>query len=352
MGIDKEIILRDAKKESLKRVPLEQVQKCAAALSKHVALVLKKLRKEKADLFEEVDDGKCDLSVAEHDTGKLMFLSFSLKQTPAKAFKSFKSYRVKLTNPLCQLNANIDVCLFVKDKDEAKQWLEKTPIAGVKKVISLKQLRTSYHSFQSRRDLVARFDYFLADDRIVCMLPKTLGRIFYNGPKKPVAFRFAQNKSLAPNVEKRVKEAVESSYFNLTGSCCTMRIARIGFSPEEVAANAIDAISEAIQHIPKGWDNVQAIHMKTGKSLALPIYNDLPDSGIKIADIAKAKVPKEKSKKSAEGGTEAASKPQDKDGTLELRKNLKKRRKDKTKKKVKKRPALSTALATKKRRKA
>lgn len=346
MGIDKAAVLKDMRKEALERIPLAQVEKCASALSKHVGLVLKKLRqKQKADLFEEAEDGKVDLTSAEHDTGKLVLLSFSLKHTPAKAFKSFKGFRTKLTNPLCQLSDNLDICLFVKDKEEAKQWLKDTPVTGVKKVISLKQLRTSYHTFQSKRDLLARFDYFLADDRIVCMLPKTLGRIFYNGPRKPVAFRFAQKNALDPNVEKRVRDCVESTYFYLTGSCCSMRIGRVGFSSEEIATNAIDAISEAVQHIPKGWDSIQAIHMKTGKSLALPIYNDLPDVAVTSQDIEKAEA-NAKSKTAKDSST--SKKPKESSELLRKRKKL---AKDKSKRKVKKRPALSHVLKGTKRQK-
>ena len=29
--------------------------------------------------------------------------------------------------------------------------------------------------------------------------------------------------------------------------------------------------------VPRGWNNIQSIHMKTAESVALPLYNSLPD---------------------------------------------------------------------------
>ena len=43
-------------------------------------------------------------------------------------------------------------------------------VEGLTKVISLSKLRTSYKQFAARRELAARYDLFLCDDRITPML--------------------------------------------------------------------------------------------------------------------------------------------------------------------------------------
>jgi ribosome biogenesis protein UTP30 len=75
-----------------------------------------------------------------------------------------------------------NVCLLVKDKAQARKELgeDYANQFGVKKIIDLAQLRSRYHAFQAKRELANEFDTFLADDRIVCMLPKTLGKAFYS----------------------------------------------------------------------------------------------------------------------------------------------------------------------------
>ena len=46
-------------------------------------------------------------------------------------------------------------------------------------VIGVTKLRTKYKQFEARRQLLAAYDRFLADDRVVPMLPKLLGNKFF-----------------------------------------------------------------------------------------------------------------------------------------------------------------------------
>mmetsp|Transcript_1920 Transcript_1920/g.2864 ORF Transcript_1920/g.2864 Transcript_1920/m.2864 type:complete len:309 (-) Transcript_1920:1195-2121(-) len=286
--------------DALEHVSRDQLKICAKALLKHVKLVEKK-REEKQDLFDEVESAG-DKPI-EHDAAKIVQLIFTLRQTPAESFKTLKGHRVKIPNSLVRMTKDLDVCLLVKDKGEVKKWLADKPVESVQKVISLKQLRTEYNTFQSRRDLMSRYDVFLADDRIVCMLPKTLGKIFYKGTKKPVPVRLAQ-KGTALNLEKNVRTSLESTYFYLSGSCCAMRIGRTHFTPEQICDNAVEAITTAVHFIPKRWKNVQAIHMKTGKSTALPVYNQIPDGEVLALEPEKEDKINEKGSKRKKGKME------------------------------------------------
>lgn len=43
------------------------------------------------------------------------------------------------------------------------------------------------------------------------------------------------------------------------------------------------ALVAAMEHIPKKWANVQAVFLRTSDSVALPVFQALPESGTKIA---------------------------------------------------------------------
>jgi len=129
-----------------------------------------------------------------------LHLTFGLSVYPESALKTFKGHALTLPHPY---RGQSDVCLLVKDKDEAKTWLGddykkvvqvrlgagregRVAVVGFvhvrltlpaphgrqfkQKIISLQQLRTQYKTFESRRELAARYDVFVSDDRIVCML--------------------------------------------------------------------------------------------------------------------------------------------------------------------------------------
>ena len=58
-------------------------------------------------------------------------------------------------------------------------------------------------------------------------------------------------------------------------------------SQEECTENVIAAIVAAMEHTPKKWSNVQALHLKSVNSVALPIYQTLPAEQSSKIDIAK-----------------------------------------------------------------
>ena len=56
----------------------------------------------------------------------------------------------------------------------------------VSEVISLRQLKVEYKQYESKLSLVKRYDIFLADTRIMRLIPKFLGKPFYARKKFPV----------------------------------------------------------------------------------------------------------------------------------------------------------------------
>lgn len=55
------------------------------------------------------------------------------------------------------------------------------------------------------------------------------------------------------------------------------RVARSSFSAEQCAENVEKVLQQAILHLPKKWKGIRSCFLKTSDSLALPIYQRLPD---------------------------------------------------------------------------
>lgn len=276
--------------DALEHVKQEQVQRAVGALQKHVQLHRKKVReeKERRDLLDDdadMSDGEVDLE-ASHSPQDTVFVNFALKRAAVSTKLSDKMHRIPVRHPMSVLGANRAICLFVKDKAEAEKWLASNPITGLKKIISLHQLRTQYQRFQARRDLAAMYDSFLADERIIVMLPKVLGRrSFYNTSKRPTPITIATKGSAAGSLEARAKQSVESAYFSFQGTLTSVRAALIKMTTDDITENVMDVIASVAPRLPAGgWDNVLSIHIKTGNSASLPVYASLPENQAKKAE--------------------------------------------------------------------
>ena len=286
VGVDESKLAKQAEKQAAKvtcethaerleaaskKVDKKQVITAVKALVKHVELFkAEKAKLAKSSLLEDADD--IDESLNSND---LIHVQFTTKTTPVDVKMTLKSYRIPLSHSMVSLETDLDFCLIVKDKEEAQKWLADQEV-NIKKIISLQQLRTQYQTYSQRRDLFAAYDVFLADDRVVCMLAKALGRRFYNSLKRPVPVRIAQNNTVAGNLSSRINTALSSAYFTFNGTCSTMRASKVSFTASQSADNIMDCIAGSVARIPKGWENLQAIHIKTGRSAALPVYSDLP----------------------------------------------------------------------------
>lgn len=58
---------------------------------------------------------------------------------------------------------------------EAKKRVKQEELSRVAKVVGLSKLKTKYESHESKRQLCAAYDLFVADERIIPSLPKLLG---------------------------------------------------------------------------------------------------------------------------------------------------------------------------------
>ncbi|PNW80357.1 hypothetical protein CHLRE_07g314100v5 [Chlamydomonas reinhardtii] len=243
-----------------------QVRKAVASLLKYVSSQAEK----SSSLFADVDE-------------EVIFLQLALKKMPQQPRKD-KPVPLPLPHPLYGAEGQ-QICLFVKDSAEGQEGKEiKKKLAalekngGVAKVIGTTKLRTKFESHEAKRKLCASYDLFLADDRILPSLPKLIGKSFFKKKRQPIPVDLRRG-----NWAAEIRKALACTYlFKGSGTSVNIRVARSGFEPSEVEANVVAALAAAAEHIPKKWANIQGVFLKTADSVALPIFQTLPDAPAKI----------------------------------------------------------------------
>ncbi|NWW84697.1 RL1D1 protein, partial [Rhynochetos jubatus] len=171
-----------------------------------------------------------------------------------------------------------EVCLFTKDEPNLsaeqtenlyKKLLIQKGVKSVSQIISYKTLKKEYKLFEAKRRLVNRFDLFLSDDRIRRLLPSHLGKHFYERKKAPLSVNLK-----ARNLAKELEKHIQGTTLPVTnkGCCYTARVGHTGMKGDEILDNIIAAAAVIDKKLPKNWKNVKILHLKTLKSVALPIY--------------------------------------------------------------------------------
>lgn len=256
--------MANSKTPGLKR---EQVQKAVAALLKYVV----SQKEGSKDLLEDEE---------------YIYLNIALKKTPQPP-KNPSPILLPLPHPIYDVE-NAEVCLFVKDhKGEghkgAKLRVKQEKIAGVAKVIGLSKLKGKYEPFEAKRQLCNSYDLFVADDRVVPSLPKLIGKSFFKKKKVPIPVNLQ-----ARDWSAQIQKALSGTYLNKNGgNCLSIRVGKSSMSQEDCAENIVATVVSALEHIPKKWLNVQALHLKSVNSVALPIYQTLPAEQTIRIDSAK-----------------------------------------------------------------
>jgi ribosome biogenesis protein UTP30 len=206
------------------------------------------------------------------------------------------------------------ICLITADPPNDRSSIYKDLVASpafpaelkerISKVIAVSKLKAKYKSFETKRQLLAEYDIFLADERIITGLPVILGKVFFKSTsKRPIPvdltgkLRFAgqgrpeknklavkkrrdtqaggsQNIGAPADVAAEIEKTLQTTLVHLAPSATTsVKAALADWKPKEVAEN-VEAVVEKMvdQYIPKKWRGVKSIHIKTPTSAALPIW--------------------------------------------------------------------------------
>jgi ribosome biogenesis protein UTP30 len=240
------------------------------------------------------------------------------------------------------------------DSPPASKFLEEAKECNlpVSEVIGLSTLRTDYRPFESRRKLCGSHDLFLADKKILPLLPRLLGKSFFQKKKNPLPVDFSR-----VGWKHQIKRILSSTFFYIrSGTCCGIKVGRLSMEEEQVIDNVMAVIDKAVEKIPKKWGNMRSLHLKSVDSVALPIYQAVPEIGLKIEigeqqdsdaetvingddEVVEEKSEKKKTKKkggirymdgAALAGEELVEKDGEEEGEKENNKKRKKRSKEGT----------------------
>jgi ribosome biogenesis protein UTP30 len=184
--------------------------------------------------------------------------------------KACKPVPLKLPHPYVSLDS-AEICLITKDPQ--REFKDKLADAGLTaKVIGVSKLKKKYHPYEAKRQLMASYKTFLADTRVLPILPPLLGKAFFAKKRLPTGVDL-KKKDLRAELERA---ACGTVYRHANGTSNSIQVGTAGQSPDALSDNVVAAVEQVVEHIQGKWTNVQSLSLRTTNSVALPFYSSLP----------------------------------------------------------------------------
>ncbi|KAI9651210.1 proteasome-interacting protein cic1 [Ciborinia camelliae] len=270
----------------------DQVLKASAALLKHISSSeAEKAKKAGAqNLLAQNDDDDAESTP--------VWLTLTTKKHIIDKTK-LKPFKVAVPNPL-NTSSTTTICLIVADPQRTYKDIVASPAFPAElskriiKVVGVDKLKKKYRQYEAQRKLFAEHDIFLADDRVITLLPKILGKTFYKSTtKRPIpisiqaeaprsegkriarakgedAPKAAEPKKIAAEIEKAISSAL------VTLSSSTNSAIRIGYASWDAAklAQNLEVVINTVieKYVPKNWRGIRSIHVKGPETMSLPIW--------------------------------------------------------------------------------
>ncbi|KAG1822666.1 ribosomal protein L1p/L10e family-domain-containing protein [Suillus subaureus] len=179
-----------------------------------------------------------------------------------------KPFKIPLKHPLIDPRVT-PVCLITKDPQrEYKDLIESHKIKFVSRVVGITKLKGKFKSYEARRMLLKENGMFLADERVIPLLPGLLGKKWFDAKKQPIPVCLTRK-----DLKGELERAIESTYMHQNrGTCTSVKIGLLSHAPEKVIDNIKISLPAIVNNIKGNWDNVQSLHIKTNSSISLPIW--------------------------------------------------------------------------------
>ncbi|KDQ25503.1 hypothetical protein PLEOSDRAFT_31764 [Pleurotus ostreatus PC15] len=188
------------------------------------------------------------------------------KMAPSHKIKPVK---IPIKHPIVDPRTT-PICLITKDPQrEYKDLLEEKGIKFISRVVGISKLKGKFKPYEARRMLLKENGMFLADDRIIPILPKLLGSKWFQAKKQPIPVSLARK-----DLKGELERAISSTYMHQNqGTCTSIKVGTLSQKPTQILANIKTALPAVISAIKDGWDNIQSLHIKTNSSVSLPIWS-------------------------------------------------------------------------------
>ena len=163
----------------------------------------------------------------------------------------------------------------------------------VQRVLGIEKLRKRFKSFEQKRALLAEYDLFMVDDRIIKSVAEFLGKTFYKSKaKRPIPVRLtagawvdktAKKDTKEPlnlvgtpqGVAKEIETALNSTYLSMSDSANTsIKIGNLSQTPQQLNENTAAVVSALTSsHVPQGWRGIRSLFLKGPSTKALPLWS-------------------------------------------------------------------------------
>lgn len=217
-----------------------------------------------------------------------------------KALKNsvLRPVRIKIPNTLYDPSPEGQehkICLFSRTSDKValNEELERNPIAGLTKIISLDEVKKYYKQFHDRKKLFKEFTHFLCDNRIFSHVINLLGKVFSTRNNHPVPVDISNINKLQAAVDKAVNQ---STYMHPSGPLLSIRFGMTNMSSKKIIQNIIEGLKVVFEKLNFGLGSINSIHLKSSDSPALPIHYSHQNE---ISEFLKTKVSKKSQRSSA-----------------------------------------------------
>ncbi|KAE8721934.1 Detected protein of unknown function [Hibiscus syriacus] len=182
---------------------------------------------------------------------ELLYLIVSLKKIPQKP--RVNPVKVPLPHPLIDPSSGpAELCMFIDDR----------PKSGVTKDATSKKIKAE--------NIPVTKDYPPS--------ASVIGEAVLQEEEDPCACG-----PQAQNWKEQIEKACSSAMLFLgSGTCCVVKVAKLSLGKKEIAKNVEAAINGIADVVPNKWGNIRSFHLKLLDSLALPVYQAMPDLRLKI----------------------------------------------------------------------
>lgn len=229
-----------------------QIGRAARALLKHIEVERRGL----------LDDSEPPINVM-----------MATKRAPKAVGKATacKPVPVRLPHPFVSLET-AEICVITKDPQ--REYKDKLTACGLKvganiKVIGVEKLKKKYKEYESKRNLRKAHHVFLADARVLPMLPPLLGKTFFVKRRLPAAVDLTKA-DLRAEIE-RVACGTFFRYSSGTSTC--FQVGTAAQPAEQLVENVVAAVEQVVSRTPGKWTNLQSLMLRTTNSVSLPFFN-------------------------------------------------------------------------------
>uniref|UniRef100_A0A224XK58 Putative ribosomal l1 domain-containing protein 1 n=1 Tax=Panstrongylus lignarius TaxID=156445 RepID=A0A224XK58_9HEMI len=190
------------------------------------------------------------------------------------------SKRTRILVPHSALPENSDICLFISDKkkktrdpedliDETKNLLRKYGVSCITEIMPWRHALKEHTQYEQRKKLANRFDLFLIEGKLAKLKPN-----LFNFPlrKKPIPVILEPSSKVTSSIAKAIRKL--SIVSRGVGLSKTINFGHYKMEPNHLTEN-IEAILKIVcneTYFPGGRNNIRSVVIKTGKSIAFPLY--------------------------------------------------------------------------------